>query len=290
MDANKIKELRERTNSGFLDCKHALEATNDDLEKAVLWLQEKGIAKADKKATRIAAEGIAKAYVDKNIAILFELNSETDFVADNKLFSEFANKLQSFLVNLKFKTLDDVLKAKLENLTIEEHCKNLTAKVGEKISLRRVAKYEAKAGECVAAYTHANMKIATIALAKGSNSEELRNLAMHITALNPKYLCECEIEPEIKKEIDAKVSASPAIKNKPEKIQEQIKAGLLRKEYNEIGVLGYQPYVKDDAITVNKFLENAKLELLEATRFEVGEGIEKKTVDFASEVAEQMKQ
>ena len=94
MDANKIKELRERTNSGFLDCKHALEATNDDLEKAVLWLQEKGIAKADKKATRIAAEGIAKAYVDKNIAILFELNSETDFVANNKLFSEFANKLQ----------------------------------------------------------------------------------------------------------------------------------------------------------------------------------------------------
>ena len=85
MDANKIKELRERTNSGFLDCKHALEATNDDLEKAVLWLQEKGIAKADKKATRIAAEGIAKAYVDKNIAILFELNSETDFVANNKL-------------------------------------------------------------------------------------------------------------------------------------------------------------------------------------------------------------
>ncbi|MDD1371396.1 translation elongation factor Ts [Metamycoplasma hyosynoviae] len=290
VDLNKLKELRERTNSGFLDCKNALEETNNDIEKAIKWLQEKGIVKAAKKSSRIAAEGIVRAYTEAQTAILFELNSETDFVAKNELFLNFAAKLEKFLINAKFKTIDDVLKLKIDGLTIEDHCKDLTAKIGEKISLRRVEKYTAKKQEVVSSYTHANNRVATIVLAEGNNAEQLRFLAMHITALNPTYMCVSEIPKEVVKQIEEKISISPKLAGKPEKIQESIKAGMLKKEYNDLGVLEYQPYVVDDSLTVQKFLEQSNLKFQKAIRFELGEGIEKKIVDFAAEVAEQMKQ
>ena len=271
-----LKDLRERTNSALIDCKRALEATNYEIEKAIAWLQENGIIKAAKKSGRIAADGIARAYIKNNIAVLFELNSETDFVAKNKLFLDFADQLQELLANSKFKTFDDVLKLKLGKLTVEDFCKDLTAKIGEKISLRRVEKLEAKKGEVVAGYTHANNKIAVIALAKGENEEVLRHITMHIAALNPSYI------------LLEDVDESPKLAGKPEKIVESIKAGMLKKEYNDLGVLLYQPFVMEDSKIVATILSEAKLELVKAQRFEVGEGIEKKSVDFAAEVAEQM--
>ena len=283
-----LKDLRERTNSALIDCKRALEATNYEIEKAIAWLQENGIIKAAKKSGRIAADGIARAYIKNNIAVLFELNSETDFVAKNKLFLDFADQLQELLANSKFKTFDDVLKLKLGKLTVEDFCKDLTAKIGEKISLRRVEKLEAKKGEVVAGYTHANNKIAVIALAKGENEEVLRHITMHIAALNPSYILLEDVDKKTLKDIEKSINESPKLAGKPEKIVENIKAGMLKKEYNDLGVLLYQPFVMEDSKIVATILSEAKLELIKAKRFEVGEGIEKKSVDFAAEVAEQM--
>lgn len=283
-----LKDLRERTNSALIDCKRALEATNYEIEKAIVWLQENGIIKAAKKSGRIAADGIARAYIKNNIAVLFELNSETDFVAKNKLFLDFADQLQELLANSKFKTFDDVLKLKLGKLTVEDFCKDLTAKIGEKISLRRVEKLEAKKGEVVAGYTHANNKIAVIALAKGENEEVLRHITMHIAALNPSYILLEDVDKKTLKDIEKSINESPKLAGKPEKIVENIKAGMLKKEYNDLGVLLYQPFVMEDSKIVATILSEAKLELVKAQRFEVGEGIEKKCVDFAAEVAEQM--
>lgn len=283
-----LKDLRERTNSALIDCKRALEATNYEIEKAIAWLQENGIIKAAKKSGRIAADGIARAYIKNNIAVLFELNSETDFVAKNKLFLDFADQLQELLANSKFKTFDDVLKLKLGKLTVEDFCKDLTAKIGEKISLRRVEKLEAKKGEVVAGYTHANNKIAVIALAKGDNEEVLRHITMHIAALNPSYILLEDVDKKTLKDIEKSINESPKLVGKPEKIVENIKAGMLKKEYNDLGVLLYQPFVMEDSKIVATILSEAKLELVKAQRFEVGEGIEKKCVDFAAEVAEQM--
>ena len=283
-----LKDLRERTNSALIDCKRALEATNYEIEKAIAWLQENGIIKAAKKSGRIAADGIARAYIKNNIAVLFELNSETDFVAKNKLFLDFADQLQELLANSKFKTFDDVLKLKLGKLTVEDFCKDLTAKIGEKISLRRVEKLEDKKGEVVAGYTHANNKIAVIALAKGENEEVLRHITMHIAALNPSYILLEDVDKKTLKDIEKSINESPKLAGKPEKIVENIKAGMLKKEYNDLGVLLYQPFVMEDSKIVATILSEAKLELVKAQRFEVGEGIEKKCVDFAAEVAEQM--
>ena len=283
-----LKDLRERTNSALIDCKRALEATNYEIEKAIAWLQENGIIKAAKKSGRIAADGIARAYIKNNIAVLFELNSETDFVAKNKLFLDFADQLQELLANSKFKTFDDVLKLKLGKLTVEDFCKDLTAKIGEKISLRRVEKLEAKKGEVVAGYTHANNKIAVIALAKGDNEEVLRHITMHIAALNPSYILLEDVDKKTLKDIEKSINESPKLVGKPEKIVENIKAGMLKKEYNDLGVLLYQPFVMEDSKIVATILSESKLELVKAQRFEVGEGIEKKCVDFAAEVAEQM--
>ncbi|TPR54709.1 translation elongation factor Ts [Metamycoplasma neophronis] len=290
VDLQKVKELRERTNSGFLDCKNALEETNNDIEKAIEWLQEKGIVKAAKKAGRIAADGIVRAFVKDNVAVLFELNSETDFVAKNQMFVDFANKIAESLVEANFSSTEDLANVKIDGLTIEEHCNNLTVKIGEKITLRRAVKYVAKEDEVVAGYTHANNRVAVILLAKGSNQENLRHVAMHIAALNPAHLFETGLSEEDLTEIYNRINNDPKLAGKPEKIQVSMKAGMLRKEFNERGILMYQPFVMEESKTVAQFLEDSKLELLDATRFEVGEGIEKKSVDFAAEVAEQMNQ
>ncbi|WP_373435634.1 translation elongation factor Ts [Metamycoplasma equirhinis] len=289
VDLTKLKELRERTNSGFLDCKNALEETNNNIEEAIQWLQEKGIVKAAKKSGRIAAEGIVRAHIEGNSAILFELNSETDFVAKNQLFIDLSNKIAQKLIETKFETEEDLKSIIIDGMTIEENCNSLTAKIGEKITFRRAIKYEAQADEVVAGYTHANNRVAVIAIAKGQDQESLRHLTMHIAALNPAYIFEkdiCEVE---LKGIHEKIDADPKLNGKPEKIQQSMKAGMLRKEFVDKGVLMYQPFVMDDSRIVSKFLEDSKLKLLCAKRFEVGEGIEKKTVDFAAEVAEQMK-
>lgn len=166
--------------------------------------------------------------------------------------------------------------------------KILLLKLVKKISLRRVEKLEAKKGEVVAGYTHANNKIAVIALAKGENEEVLRHITMHIAALNPSYILLEDVDKKTLKDIEKSINESPKLAGKPEKIVENIKAGMLKKEYNDLGVLLYQPFVMEDSKIVATILSEAKLELVKAQRFEVGEGIEKKCVDFAAEVAEQM--
>lgn len=286
--ASQVKELRSRTGAGMMDCKKALTEANGNMEAAIDYLRENGIAKAAKKAGRIAAEGTTYLLCDNNKALILEINSETDFVAKNQLFLDFAKLLEEELPKVNFSNIEDLLEQKINGKTIEEYTTDLTAKIGEKIHLRRALKYEAKEDEVVAGYTHANNRIATILIAKGHNQEALRHVAMHIAALNPAHLFETCLDEEELKEIYERINNDPKLASKPEKIQVSMKSGMLRKEFNERGVLMYQPFVMEESKTVQQYLTENKLQLIDATRFEVGEGIEKKTVDFATEVAEQM--
>ncbi|MBU4690880.1 translation elongation factor Ts [Mycoplasma zalophi] len=291
-DLKLIKELRERTNSGFLDVKKALEETNNDIEAAIKWLQEHGVAKAAKKASRIAAEGIVKASHNDKYAVVFELNSETDFVAKNDLFKELVVTIEKLLLENEFTTLEDVLKLKVDGVELQEMITNATAKIGEKITLRRVEKVTPNEGEVIATYTHANERIATIILAKGSNQESLRNVAMHVAALNPSYDFETQLPEELATKIKetalAEVKENPKFDKLPEKVQNDMLQGKLRKAYNENNVLVFQPFVMEDSKTVAQYMHDNNLELISSLRFEVGEGIEVKHVNFADEVAEQM--
>ncbi|MGX9395864.1 translation elongation factor Ts [Mycoplasma sp. 1573] len=288
-----IKELRDRTNAGFLDCKKALEETNNDIEKAIVWLQEKGVAKAAKKAGRVAAEGIVRAAKNDKYAVLFELNSETDFVAKNELFQSLVSEIENVLLSNDFETLEDVMKLKIGSETVEQKVTDATAKIGEKITLRRVVKITPAAGEVVAAYTHANNRIASAVLVKGSNAESARNVAMHVAALNPNYDTENDLPAELKAQIEeealADVKSNPKWDKLPEKVQKSMLEGKLRKAYDEKGILLFQAFVMEDSKTVAQYLNDNQLSLVESFRIEVGEGIEVKVVDFAAEVAEQMK-
>ncbi|MGX9340363.1 translation elongation factor Ts [Mycoplasma sp. 4044] len=288
-----IKELRDRTNTGFLDCKKALEETNNDIEKAIVWLQEKGVAKAAKKAGRVAAEGIVRAAKNDKYAVLFELNSETDFVAKNELFQSLVSEIENVLLSNDFETLEDVMKLKIGSETVEQKVTDATAKIGEKITLRRVVKITPAAGEVVAAYTHANNRIASAVLVKGSNAESARNVAMHVAALNPNYDTENDLPAELKAQIEeealADVKSNPKWDKLPEKVQKSMLEGKLRKAYDEKGILLFQAFVMEDSKTVAQYLNDNQLSLVESFRIEVGEGIEVKVVDFAAEVAEQMK-
>ncbi|MBN0919296.1 translation elongation factor Ts [[Mycoplasma] gypis] len=292
-DTKLIKELRERTNSGFLDCKKALEETNNDIEKAIEWLQDKGVAKAAKKSGRIAAEGIVKAVKNDKYAVLFELNSETDFVAKNELFQTLVKDIENALLTNEFSTLEDVLELKIGSETIAQRVTDATAKIGEKITLRRVVKVTPAEGEVVATYTHANNRIASAVLVKGSNADVARNVAMHVAALNPAYDSPEQLPAETKAQIEAdaleSVKSNPKWDKLPEKVRQDMLSGKMRKAYDEHNILLFQAFVMEDSKTVAKYLEEHQLSLVESFRIEVGEGIEVKTVDFAAEVAEQMK-
>ncbi|QJG67052.1 translation elongation factor Ts [Mycoplasma phocoenae] len=292
-DAKLIKELRDITNSGFLDCKKALEETNNDINAAIALLQEKGVAKAAKKASRVAAEGIVRAISNEKYSVLFELNAETDFVAKNELFQELVETIQKALLSNEFKTLEDALNIEVNGSSLESLVTNATAKIGEKITLRRVEKVSFTEGEVAAIYTHANKRIASIIHAKGTNGDAARNVAMHVAALNPTFDTENDLPVELKEKIHTEAVAeckeNPKFDSLPEKVQNSMLDGKLRKAFNENNVLSFQAFVMEDSKTVAQYLSDNGLELIKSYRFEVGEGIEKKVVDFAAEVAEQMK-
>ncbi|MDZ7293664.1 translation elongation factor Ts [Mycoplasmopsis pulmonis] len=293
MDASQkaglIKKLREITNSGFLDCKKALEETNYDLDKAIEWLQENGKAKAAKKSGRIAAEGLVRASVKGKSAVIFELNSETDFVARNKEFLDLMDNISEALVENSFQSMESAENIFMENdLTILEATTKATATIGEKISFRRAKKFDLLEDQTIGAYTHANGRIASLFLVRGKNEEVAKNVAMHIAAMNPEYMSANEVPQEKIEKLKAEFLKSPALAGKPEKIQQSILNGMLNKALAEFVLLN-QPFVMESSLSVEQYLKNNKSEALEMIRYEVGEGIEKKAVDFASEVAAQMK-
>ena len=284
-----IKELRERTGAGMLDCKKALEENGADIEKAIDWLREKGIAKAAKKSGRIAAEGLVFAAVSpcRKKGALLEFNSETDFVAKNDEFKSFGKKLVGLSLDNDIKSEDELKALELEGKTIETHLTELIAKIGENMNIRRL-KLVSTDG-FVETYTHLGGKIGVLLNLIGEptpeNIEKAKGVAMHIAAMDPKYLNSSEVtadDLEREKEI---ARHQLEVEGKPANIIEKILEGKMRKFYEENCLIN-QKYVRDDSFTIEKFI--APLSIVSFDRFKVGEGIEREEVDFAAEVAAQI--
>jgi len=302
-----VKELREQTGAGMMDCKKALSETNGNMEEAVEVLRKKGQAKAGQKESRIAAEGICRiASKGDTVAAVVEVNSETDFVAKNETFQQFVEAVAEQAVNSDAADIDTFLLEKWAedtSKTVKEALVDKIAVIGEKLSIRRFERVEAKEG-CVVSYVHGGGRIGVIVEAKtdvvnDAVKEALTNIAMQVAALNPKYITTSDVSEEYKaheKEIiAAQIAQDPKMAGKPEKVIENAVNGRLNKELKEVCLLE-QTYVKaeDGKQTVAQYIaqvakENgAKLGINKFVRFETGEGLEKKNEDFAAEVAAQL--
>ena len=284
-----VKELRERTGAGMMDCKKALTAVEGDMDKAIDFLREKGLAAAAKKAGRIAAEGVVGSFVsaDGKIGAIVEVNCETDFVAQPDGFKDLVEKIAAHIVATKPADVEALLASELDGQTVEALVTASVAKIGEKISVRRFALYEAPEG-VVAAYIHGGGKIGVIVELKGGNAELGKDVAMHVAAANPSYLERSQVpaaELEHEKEV---LSEQAKNEGKPEKIIEKMVMGRINKYYKEVCLVD-QEFVKDPDQTVGKLVKAAGAEVLAFSRFQLGEGIEKKQEDFAAEVMSQIK-
>ncbi len=286
--AKMVKELRDRTSAGMMDCKNALVKANGDIEKAVDILRENGAAKAAKKAGRTAAEGLANFAIDGNDAVLVEINSETDFVATNDKFVNFVNGATKALLAAKPADVKAALQAPMEGSTIGQKITDLTAVIGEKITLRRFDLLHKNDDEVFGAYKHNGGQIVALVTMKGGNEEAAKNIAMHVAAINPDYLNKDSVPAaELKRQKDV-FTKETENEGKPAKIVPMIVKGRVNKYLSEICLVD-QPYVKDDKQTVAQYAKSEGGEVVGYARYQVGEGIAKKKEDFAAEVAEQMK-
>ena len=288
--AEAVKTLRERTGAGMMECKKALVETNGDLDAAAEMMRKTGLAKADKKASRIAAEGVVviERSADGKVAAIVEVNCETDFVAREKDFQLFAANAGKVALATRAANVEAVLAAKLpDGASIDDARRALIAKIGENISVRRVALLESSG--VVGAYLHGTRIGALVALKSGDEAVA-KDVAMHVAAINPPHLSVADVPAEVvakEKEIQLEqIKLDPKNANKPEDMLVKIIDGKLRKWVGEITLLG-QPFVKDDKQTVEQYLKSSKAEIASFLRFEVGAGIEKKQEDFAAEVMKQ---
>ena len=276
-----VKELRDRTGLGMMECKKALQMTGGDIEKAIEELRKSSGMKAAKKAGRIAAEGIVVVRVsdDQSFGLIGEVNSETDFAARDAGFQGFANKV----VDLAFATrTTDVAAVMAGSLDAEREA--LVQKIGENISLRRLATLS---GSLVSAYVHAGSRIAVLVALKGGNAELAKDVAMHIAAVNPQFVSPADVSQEVITKESEIIKAQPDMAGKPEQIVEKMIGGRIKKFLSEIS-LSEQAFVKNPEITVGKLVSSAGATVTGFIRFEVGEGIVKEEKDFAAEVAEQL--
>ena len=281
-----IKELRERTGAGMLDCKKALEENGGDIEKAIDWLREKGIAKAAKKSGRVAAEGLVFGAVsaDRKKSAILEFNSETDFVAKNDEFKSFGEKLVQLSLTHDVTSEDELKALEVEGKKIEDVLTELIAKIGENMNIRRLKLV--KTDGFVETYIHLGGKIGVLVNVAGEatpeNVEKAKGVAMHIAAMDPRYLDASQVTPEDLEREKEIARHQLEQEGKPANIVEKILEGKMRKFYEE-NCLVNQKYVRDDSLTIEKFI--APLSIVSFDRFKVGEGIEKDDVDFAAEVA-----
>ena len=296
--AGMVKELREMTGAGMMDCKKALTETNGDMDAAVEVLRKSGAAKMEKKQSRIAAEGIARVAVNGNVAVVAEVNSETDFVAKNETFQEFVQTVADTALasGLNGGANGEDIDALLATNGLSELLVEKTATIGEKLSVRRFAKVT---GDVVTSYIHGGGRIGVIIAANGATDdaakEAITNIAMQVAAMSPKYTSRDEVDAsflEHEKEI-LLAQAKQENPNKPDNIIEKMIIGRLNKELKEICLLD-QVYVQDSDLTVGKYVDKvakengANVTVTKFVRFETGEGLEKKNEDFAAEVAAQM--
>lgn len=289
ISAKLVKELREKTGAGMMDCKKALEACDGDIEKSFDWLREKGIAKAAKKADRIAAEGLAAFTVNGNTAAIVEVNSETDFVAKNAEFQELVKTICDVVAQNKPADLGAALKIEVNGKPLETVIAEASGKIGEKLSFRRFEIFTKEDNEVFGAYSHMGGKMVSIVKLSDADEEKAKDIAMHVAAINPQFISQDEIPQEVKDREDAVQSEIMAndekLKNKPEKVLEGIKRGKLNKVFSEMCLLD-QEFIKTPKETVAKYLGKSKV--LSMARFQVGEGMEKREENFAEEVAAQM--
>ena len=298
--AQMVKELRDATGAGMMDCKKALTEHDGDMEKAIEYLREKGLAAAAKRAGRVAAEGVVATLIDNNTGVLAEVNCETDFVAKTDDFQELVEKTLNVLVKEKPADLEAFFKCSVDETTFEEYLKAKIAKTGENMNVRRFAIYELKdATEDMTSYIHLDGKIGVLVKAKADSEEAakseafaemLKDLALQIAASSPLYIDRSQVDAE-KLEEERKIYRAQALQEgKPEKIVEKIVEGRLNKFYGEVCLLE-QEFIKEDNQKVSDYIKsvakelNTNISVLEFTRFERGEGIEKKTDDLAAEVA-----
>ena len=287
MDASLIKKLKDMTNAGLMDCKKALEASNENIDEAVKWLREKGISKAAKKADRIAAEGSSLVMVDGDNAVIVELNCETDFVSANEKFTNLLEKIAKTIISSDAKTVEEALELPTDEGTLNDDIINVTATMGEKISLRRFTKVTKSEGEVFGKYIHMGGKISALCLVEGTDEAVASDVAMHLAAMNPKYVDRDSVPGSVIEE-ESKVLKEQAInEGKPAEIAEKMVQGRINKYYKDI-VITEQEFVKNPDVTVGTYLKNNNSTLKDMVRYEVGEGIEKKEENFAEEVAKQI--
>jgi len=278
-----VKELRERTAAGMLDCKNALVETDGDIELAIENMRKNGQAKAAKKAGRIAAEGVILTKVTNGVATMMEVNSETDFVARDDGFVKFGQQLIEVASANKINDMDTLNNTEIDGVKVSELRDTLVAKIGENISPRRVITVE---GDNLGAYVH-SARIGVIAILQGGDEELAKDIAMHVAASSPQFVKPEEVPAEVvakEKEIQLDIALQSG---KPPEIAEKMVSGRMKKFTGEISLTG-QPFVKDPSILVADLLKSKGADVINFVRFEVGEGIEKKEEDFAAEVAAQM--
>lgn len=289
ISAKLVMELRAKTNAGMMDCKKALIENNGDMEAAALWLREKGISKAAKKASRIAAEGLVFEAANDTVAALVEFNSETDFVAKNDEFINFGQTLANLVLENDILTVEELKALKIEDSNVETRLTDMIAKIGENMNIRRLARI--KADSFITTYLHMGGKIGVILNMTGEASEEnktkAKDVAMHVAAMSPDFLDKSEVTEEILEKEKSIMKAQLLEEGKPENIIDKILIGKMNKFYEENCLL-QQKFVKDDKITVTQYLGKG-LTIKEVIRFKLGEGLEKRNEDFAAEVAAQMK-
>lgn len=286
--AAQVKELRERTGAGMMDVKKALVKADGDMDKATDILRESGAAKAAKKSGRIAAEGLAAFDVEGNNAVLVEINSETDFVSSNDKFVKFVDDVTKAILAAKPADLEAAMNVPLGEGTIASAETELTAVIGEKITLRRFTILTKKDNEVFGAYKHNNGAIIAVTILDGDNAEAAKNIAMHVAAINPEYLDKSQVPAEVLEHQTDVFTKETEKEGKPSKIIPKIVEGRMNKYLAEICLVD-QPYVKDSDMTVAEYVKSVKSEVKDFVRYEVGEGIEKKQEDFAAEVREQMR-
>ena len=285
--ANMVKELREQTGAGMLDCKKALTETNGNMEEAITWLREKGISKAAKKQSRIAAEGLAYAKVEGNKAVIVEVNSETDFVAKNPEFTSLVENIASAIIKSNVTSMEDAMKLEIEGKTIEEAIVDKTATIGEKLSFRRFELVTKNDSEVFGTYSHMGGKIVTLAVLSGTDSEVAKDVAMQIAAMRPLYL-DKESVPEDRVEKERAILTEQAENEGLDANKlPMIVNGRLGKFYEEVCLLE-QGFVKENKMKVSKYVESKGMKVLSFVRYEVGEGMEKREENFADEVAKQI--
>ena len=287
ISASLVKELREKSGAGMLDCKKALEANNGDINASIDWLREKGISKAAKKADRIAAEGLAAILVEGNTAAIVEVNSETDFVAKNSEFVSLVDTLLKTIINSNASSVEELLEEKTEEGTVNDLIVSKTATIGEKLSLRRFEKVVKSDSESFGSYIHMGGRIAVLTIVDNASEEVAKDVSMHAAAMRPSYVKRENVPTDVIEKERSILKEQAISEGKPAEIAEKMVEGRINKYYKE-NCLEEQPFVKDSDISVATFVKNNGGTIVNMIRYEVGEGIEKKEENFAEEVMSQI--